>query len=254
MKYKKFKEKKKEFDNKASLYFMNRAFSDLKDTDAYKEKLIDGVGNVISKSTLDNNWALTSFDKIILLLKQTLGADKLKGLLGNFEWVKMLDPLYLINMKGTPNFKSLIDGWKSIITKIEDATFLPELVQRTNNDTINTSFVESEFSDKLSFALTSATLLLYTFINDKMPNSIDFTHNIMPSVETTFWITASNDYSGCIKYLKENELLDHYDKVTNKGLRMLVSISKDLITNGLMNSVIDREENKYKIWERLSQR
>jgi len=253
MKHKKFEEKKIEFDNKVMLYLMHKLFTDIKDSDAFKEELIDGVGNPNNTQTKDNKWAFTSLDKWLMNFK-TKSKDSLKEELGGFSWLKDFDPLYLINIDNVNSidFKVIMEGWKQVITQVEDSEFLPDKIQRTRLLDEFGSKDDMSFRDRLSLCITISTILLYTLINEKLPSSVEFTHNVCPSVETCFWITPNKDYEKLISYLKENDLLDNYNKITNKGLRLVVSVAKAAMEYNLLNKKIEREENKYNIWEKLS--
>ncbi len=184
-------QKKKSFDNISSLYFFNRLFTDLKDTDAYKEKIIDGVGSVINKENKENDWAFSSFDKIILLLKQELGEKKIKKLFKKFDWATNIDPFYIINCNKLPDFNKLMTGWKALVSKTEDSSFLPDkFVRDTENFLDKTS--DASLKERVSFSITCFILLLYTFLDKKIVNSVDFKFNVIPSVETTLHCSPCN--------------------------------------------------------------
>lgn len=246
-----YKDQKKNFDNKVALYFINRAFTPNENSDAYSEGIIDGVGSVVKQPTGTNNWAFTVFDRIMLSLKQKMGEESLQNLLGEFSWLKDVDPLYLMNCPTTPDFKPLKTAWDKIITKVESKKYLPSGVQR-NDNFLEEGDDDKTYRNRLSFSVTLATLLLHCLLNKKMVDFSDFTHNVVPSVECTWWITPYTNYDELQSYVKENNLLDSYNNVTNEGIKLLTDIAHDAIEGKSLNSKIERIENKYDTWEKLA--
>jgi hypothetical protein len=253
MKHKKFEAKKVSFDNKVMLYLMHKLFTDIKNSDAFKEELIDGVGNSNNPQRNDNAWAFTSLDKWLLNFKDKT-QDELKTDLKKYSWLKDIDPLYLINIEEptTVDFKKLLNGWRQLISLIEDVEFLPDNVKRSNNYIELEDTNDRTFRDRLTFSTTILTILIYSLINERMPSSVDFVNSVCPSIETCFWVTPYKDYEKCVAYLKENKLIDEYNKITKKAMVLLVSAAKVSVENDLLNKKIEREENKYNIWEKLS--
>ena len=205
MKFKKSQDKKKEFDQMVALYLANKIFTPISQTDAYKEHIIDGVGNVIKNPMVNNEWAFTVLDKIILGLKQHFGEAKLKDLLKNLEWTGDVDPFLIINSKQDSSLNKIKDTLKLIITKVEDADYMPDKIEH-KEEFLQES--EESFRTRVSFAITLATVLLYSLRNDEVPDEIYFRHNVIPSVELTFSITPSTDYDKCITFIKKNNLVD----------------------------------------------
>lgn len=253
MKHKNYKEQKKEFDDKVMLYLVNKLFTENIDTDSYKEGITDGNGNLLKDVTKSNSWALTSLDNFIFSLKDKLGESGINSMFGKYSWIGDLDPLYIINSKDKPNYNNLKEGYNKIISRMEDNNFLPDDVKRRDNDEfINNS--NKAFRDRVSFAATNFTLLLYSLIDKELPNSVNFQFNVLPSVEIMWRVTPLDDYSECVNFLKDSNLIDTYNKITNKGIVLLVNISKLAIDNELLNSNLDRVENKYNIVKKLSEK
>lgn len=249
MKFKKSQEKKKEFDEIVALYLANKIFTPITNTEAYKEHIIDGVGNVLKQPNSTNDWSFTLLDKMILAFKQQFGEAKLKELLKNLEWAGDIDPFLILNSKKDANLHKLKDTLKLLITKIEDSDYMPDKIEH-KEEFLQES--EETFRDRASFSITVATMLLYSLMNEEAPNEIDFQHNVIPSVELTFNMTPCSDYDKCTTFIKKNNLIDSYNKITNRGIRLLVSIAKDVVSGNLLNTVAEREENKYTLWQKLA--
>ena len=129
MKFKKSQEKKKEFDEMVAMYLANKVFTPISQTDAYSEQVIDGVGNVIKEPNSTNDWSFTVLDKMILAFKQHFGEAKLKELLKNLEWTGDIDPFLIINSKKDSGLNKIKDCLKLIVTKVEDADYMPDKVE-----------------------------------------------------------------------------------------------------------------------------
>lgn len=249
MKFKKSQEKKKEFDEIVALYLANKIFTPTINTEAYKEHIIDGVGNVIKQPDSTNDWSFSLLDKMVLAFKQHFGEVKLKELLKNIEWAGDIDPFLILNSTKDSNLHKIKDILSLIITKVEDSDYMPDKVEH-KEEFLQES--EETFRNRASFSITLATILLYSLINEEVPNQIDFQHNVIPSVELTFNMTPCSNYEKCLTFIKKNNLVDSYDKITNRGIRLVVSIAKDVVSGKLLNTKAEREENKYTLWEKLA--
>jgi len=249
MNHKPRKDRKKEFDNTLMLYLTKRVFEDIGETDACNEDIIDSVGNVVKKTKNENEWAFTHFDRLILSLKHSLGEKYLKNLLQEYRWIKHIDPLFIMNADTNMDFENARKNLGIIATQMEDSSYLPSSLVHTA-EYIDEDEYEN-FCDKVSKALTIATLLLYSLRNDNTPNSIDFEHHIIPSVEMTFNITPLDDYKKCIDYCKNHNLLDP-SGITKDGLRKLSQISKCLVAGNILSRKVNKVENQSSNWEKLA--
>lgn len=249
MKYKKSQEKKKEFDEVVALYLASKVFTSMQESDAYKEGIIDGVGNQLKQPNSTNDWAFTLLDKMILAFKQHFGEDKLEELLKNLKWVGDIDPLLITNLSKDSNLIKIRDCLRLIVTKVEDANYMPDSVEHKQEFLMES---DDSFKNRVSFCITVATMLLYSLMKEEVPTGIDFEHNVMPSVELTFSITPCRDYEKCLEYIKKNNLVDSYGAITPRGIRLIVSVAKDAVSGDILNRKAEREENKYIQWEKLA--
>ena len=248
MKYTPFEEKKEQFDNTLALYFANRVLTDLKETDAYKQGIVDGVGNVLKTDEQQEPWAFTPFDKLILALKQHFGDENLKSLVQSFKGIGETDPLRIMNSTEKTDLPKIRKASGLIVSALEGILYLPSDA-KYKEEYLGDS--DKTFNTRASIAFTQASFLLYALLNDKTPGKTDFDFNVVPSTELTFNITASKDYGAVFRPLKEADLLDE-KKLTSKGIRMLVQIAQLAVEGGILCLERTRVENMSAIWQKLS--
>lgn len=248
MKLTPFEEQKKQFDTKLALYFANRVFTDLKNTDAYKQGIIDGVGNVLKSAEGKNAWAFTPFDKLVLALKQHLGEAELKSLLAPFEGTAETDPLRLMQMQSTDNLQKIRAVIGKVVSALEGVVYLPA-DSKYSEEYLGDS--DKCFNDRASLAFTQASFLLFALIHDKTPGLTDFEFNVIPATELTFNITALTDYKKVFTPLKEAGLIDDR-KITNTGIRLLVRIAEQVYEGNILVQNRDRIENQSHVWSKLA--
>lgn len=251
MEYKDYKNRKQDFDGLLIQYFAKRIFDDVGEADACVEDITDSVGNIVNpNSKSDKKWAFTEFDKIILAMKNSLGEKYLRNLLKNYSWIKDIDPLFIMNMKKGTDLQNVRKNLGMIVTTMEDSSYLPDGLEH-NKEHVEYEDEDINFCDKVSKALTIATLLLYTLRNDKIPTSIDFKHNILPSVEITFTVRPYDDYEECIEYCNTHKLIESY-QLSQTGMKKLVSIAKYMVSGKLFFNNFKRVENQSKNWKNLA--
>lgn len=248
MEYKSFEEQKKAFDNVITHYFVKRIFDNISESDSTLEGITDSVGNIVKQPTGKNEWAFTHFDKLILSLKNSLGDKYLRNLLSNYEWIKDIDPLFIINMNKHVDLSNVRKHMGMIVTKMEDTSYLPPDISHKEE---HIEYDENEnFCDKISKALTMATLLLYAYRNDKVPTEIDFKKNVCPSVEISFNVRAYKDYDKCKKHCEDQKLMG-IDGITPEGIRKMKSIAECLVDGNILQENANRVENQSHNWEKL---
>ena len=189
MNYKSYSDKKKEYDNKTFLYIAKRLFEDLDETDAAQEDIIDGVGNVLKNPDSTNDWAFTTLDRLLLMMRQQLGEEALRDMLQHYQFIEDIDPLFIIERGPDYNYANLRKILGAIVTKVEDKSYLPEYLYHDDNE----EFIEDDelnFTDKVRRAFTISTYLLYAIRNDMAPSTVTYDKNVVPSVELTFGIRA----------------------------------------------------------------
>ena len=253
MKHIPYKQQKKTFDDIAMRYIARKIFDDIGSSDAANEGLIDTIGNEVSKADETNEWAFTSFDRFILALKQEIGADKLKSMLSPMEWVTKVDSLRLLNSTTKPLTNNEIAGYSALISKIDEIGYLPRGVAR--NDTFvqddDEEFEFGDFSERLSFAFTVVNFLLYALKESDVPTSIDFEHNICPSVELTFYSRPFDDYSKIKQFLLDNEMIETKG-VTPDGIRFIHSVAQLIAKHDLCSNENARIEDQTRNWRALA--
>ncbi len=251
MDYKLYSNKKEEFDNKVFLYIAKRLFDDLDESDAAQENIIDGVGNVLKEPNGVNNWSFTSLDRLLLLIRQQIGEKELRNVLNNYEFVKDVDSLFIISNNINTDFSKLRDILGSIVTKVEDKSYLPDYLYHDNNEEYINEDDNYSFNDKVRRALTVATFILYGVRNDKVPNIISYDKNIIPSVELTFGIRSWGSYEDCFEFCQEHGLTE-FDKVTGEGIRLIVMLAKLFVEGNLLINDSTRVENQHRNWSKLA--
>lgn len=245
-----YKKTKIDFDNKMYVYLMKRLFDDIQESDACNMDIIDAMGNIIGTPDKSDKWAFTMLDKFILLIKKQVGHDNLKSLISNFEYIKNIDPLFIMNMKAGTNLHTVKDTFDKIVTAVNDKEYLPESLYHDD------SYVEMKeevlnYCDYVSKALTIATFLVYTIRHDRVPTTIEFDGSIINSVEATFNVRAIGSYDEIKKFCEDNNLIDH-NNITKEGIKLLVRLSKIIVSGNILSTNRDRIENQAHNWKRLS--
>jgi len=248
MNYIPYKERKETYDDAIMTYLASRIFEEPKDSDQVVSGVADEIGQVVKPLTKDNYWALTDLDKFIKHLKSALGTKRLQKFITEYDHITDVDPLFIMNMTSKTPMDTIKTGLNEVISKVEDRSFLPEYINRKKPDFMES---ETELRKRASFALTVVNFLMYAFREQKLPTSIDFKTNIIPSVECTFNIRANNDYDVIKDYVIANQLAD-YNTITKEGIRLMVSCAKICEKNGLLNDTIKHPENYGSAFRRIA--
>lgn len=245
-----YKKTKLEFDNKIYVYLMKRLFDDIQETDACNMDIIDSMGNIIGNADKSDKWAFTMLDKFILILKKQIGDTNIKALVSNFEYIKNIDPLFIMNMRSGTNLHEVKDTFDKIVTLVNDKEYLPESLYHDD------SYVEINeevlnYCDYVSKSLTIATFLIYAIRVDRIPTSIEFDGSIINSVESTFNVRSLGTFDEIKKFCEDNKLIDH-TKITSEGIKLLVKLSKIIKNGNILSNSTDRIENQSHNWKRLA--
>lgn len=247
-----YRQNKKIYDDVAMLYLSKRIFEDIDETDAYRDGVIDSVGNVVNKNYKGESFS--NLDKFVLAIKQRIGEDNLRDLLSSFSKVKDVSALRIMNSANRPVNFSELDYLKKIVAKIESLSFLPD-------SDPNYSHIESDDNDiehgtmeyRISRSLTIATMLLYSLKSAKKINKVDFTENVIPSVEVTFHIKACDEYDELLEFVTKHQLMTE-NTISNKAVKTLVAIGRDMMDGNLLTHDSSRIENQSNNWELLGKR
>lgn len=246
MSHKSYKETKKEFDDMAMSYIAKRIFTDVEDSDAYNAGVIDSLGNMKGKQA---GWEFTNLDRFILAMKQTVGEENMRELLEVYSGHKDIDALRLIKASIKPIKPSEMNVLRDIVS-VFDSVY-------QNNDYIEgigVSDGDEDLPTKIRWTLTLATFLLYAMKFSRVPTSIEFKSNIIPSVEVTFYNTGCSDYKSIVEFCKNHVLIDDSGKVTSKAIRALVSAADKMLVGNILTYDNSRIEDQSKSWEKLGKR
>jgi hypothetical protein len=253
MNYKSYSGKKKDFDDKAFLYIAKRLFEDLDDSDAVQEKIIDGVGNLLEEPNERNEWAFTSLDRLLLMIRQQIGEANIRQMLQHYEFTQDIDPLFIMERGSDFNYEALREVLGAIVTKVEDKSYLPEYLYHDDNE----EYIGDEaddgmlFVDKVRRAFTIAAYLLYGIRNDTMPTETIYEQNVVPSVELTFGVRPWGNYTEVNEFCEAHNLIQYKD-VTGEGIRLIVSLAKLFEQGDLLVSGNNRVENQSRNWLKLA--
>ena len=251
MEHKPYANHKSEFDKIAFNYLVKRFLEDIKDTDAGKANVVDGVGNIVRDMKPDEQWMLTDLDRLIMVIKSSMGQEKLSSLLKGHSHLKDIDSPFLLNAKHDHDFKNSREGIDKILTRVEDRSYLPEFMYRHDTFIDDDDENDESFKDRMSKAFTILTYLLYGLRNDRQPNKVDFQHNICPSTEITFGVLPHKDFDFVTTYGQDYNLMQP-SGITKEGMRLLSSTAKDMVAHKLLNNEKNRVENQSYNWEKLS--
>jgi len=250
MEYKSYEKQKENFDQLATNYFVKRIFDSIADADSTREDITDSVGNIlINEPAPKSKWAFTHFDKLILSLKASLGEKYLQNLLQHYKYIEELDPLFIMNMDKNTDIKNVRKHLGLIITKMEDVSYLPMGVEHDEEHIEDDE--EETVSDKVSESLTIATLLFYTYRNDRIPTEIDFNANVCTSVEMTFNIRAYKNFAECKEFCLKNKLIN-VTSITRDGIRKMKSIAECAYDGNILANTKNMIEDQSHNWEKIA--
>lgn len=253
MEHKPYEKHKSEFDKKVFNYLAKRLLDDIKESDAGKSDVVDGVGNLLRDVKPNEEWVLTDLDRLVLVLKNTIGQGKIDNILKSFLHLKDIDSARILNSEHDVDTNKIHQGIKKIVSSVEDRSFLPEYHYRSGDDFIEDENEEDDslFSDKSSKAFTLLSYLLYSLRHDRKPTETDFIYNICPSTEITFSIRPLKSFSDIDTYATEHGLVNT-GGISKEGLRLMATNAKHMINHNLLNKDKNRVENQSKNWERMS--
>lgn len=250
MDYKSYSDKKKEYDNTAFLYIAKRLFEDLDESDAAEEGIIDGVGNVLQEVNHTNDWAFTALDRLLLMLRQQLGEENVRNMLQHYSFTKDIDPLFIMSHGPKYNYGRLRRVLGSIVTKVEDKSYLPEYLYHEENE----EYIEDDglnFTEKVRRAFTVASYLLYCIRNNKTPNNTIYDKNVIPSIELTFGMRPYGNFDEIVEFC-DGHKLTYAKEITGEGIRLVVELSKLFDDAELLIKDSSRIENQTNNWKKLA--
>ena len=244
MKHIPYAEHKKKYDDTVMSYIAKRIFTDIEDSAAFAAGVIDSVGNM--KTDKQPGWEFTNLDRFILAIKQQIGEENLRELLEVYSDHADLNDLRIMRTMDKPVGPSDLGSLKSIVSTMESLAYLAE----GRED----SYIEDEdsgnFDARVSHALTLATFLLYAMKLGRMPTSVEFGTNVLPSVEVTFYHSADSDYDQLKEFVIKNKLMEDKSLAT-RAVRALVSVAGSLVDGGLLSNDGGRVEDQTRSWEKL---
>lgn len=250
MEYKNYETQKKEFDDVVMTYMAKRIFTEIDSSPAFINGVTDAMGNVINKS---NGWDFTNLDRFIIALKQRLGQENLRGLLEVYSVYSDVDDLSIIKSAQKPITNKSMDSMKRIVSKVESLLYLDDVREQGDYFASEDHEDLEGIDNRISWALTVCTFMLYALRLDRVPTSIEFESNIIPSVEITFYVSAFKDYGRIVDFITKTDLIDD-GKASRKCVRALVSVAKDIVDGKLHTSDGSRIEDQSRNWRKLSER
>ena len=245
-----YQDRKPDYDKKVMMYLVKRLLDDRQTVDAVKHGVTDDVGNVIDGSD-KNKWAHTQLDKLVGVIQNSIGRQKLAKMLSDFEFVKDIDPLTIMEWDGKADLPKHRDALKKIVVLVEDGDFVPDDFGRKISDQYEGEDKDEPMSLRISKSLTLLTFLLYGLKDDKTPTEADFDYNILPSVEATFGHQAHTKYGDIKKICDERNYFD-FKKLSKNALILLGKCAKIMETGGILRSDVSRVENQTKNWRRIA--
>lgn len=244
MKHISYNEHKKKYDAAVMSYIAKRIFTDIEDSSAFKAGLIDSVGNMKSENPV--GWEFTNLDRFVLAIKQQIGEENLRELLDVYSDHSALNDFRLMRSMEKPLNQYEVDHLKKIVATMESLAYLPE----GRDDSFIEDDEQADIDYRISTTLTLATFLLYAMKLGRIPTSIEFFSNIVPSVEVTFYHSANADYDYFKKYVIDSQLMT--DKsLSSRTIRALVSVAGSMVDGGILSNDGSRVEDQTRMWEKL---
>lgn len=238
-----YQDQKKAFDDSTMSYVAKRIFQDVKDSDAFKEGIIDGIGNEVKD---EQSWAFTNFDRFILAIKQRIGEDNLRDLLSVYENHTDYDPLRIINSTSKAMDAKELLVLKKIVSKVESLEYLPDGSEPTGDFLADSN---DSMETRISKSFTLLTVLLHTIRTEHLPTSIEFP-KICTNVEATFHVRAFTDYTEIMTFIKDNRLFQ-FARLTDNVIRTMVATAKDMIDGNVL-ATSEKSENQGRNWKQLA--
>ena len=235
-----YTEKKKELDDIAYGYLVKRLITPITDTDAYHTGHVDELGNELKPA---DDWSYTKLDRLVFDLK-TILKDRLNRM---DQAYKDVDPLLL--MHSPVDTKSYQEKFRGILSVIEEATYIPPSLRGKAGEPNDTS--ELPFTDRVSFALSVATFLLFAAKLSRFPNESEVDNEVLPATECTFGVRSLGSYQEFMDYARSAKITDGRG-LNNDGYVLLVRAARKIVNDSLCNSIATNVQDMTDKWRSLS--
>lgn len=235
-----YTDKKKEFDDIVYGYLVKRLITPIPDTDAYHTAHVDELGNELKPT---DDWSYTKLDRLVFDLKSIL-KDRVNQLDQSF---KAVDAYALMN--SPVDTKNYLDKYHGILSIIEEAAYIPPELRGQANETNDTS--ELPMTDRISFALSIASFLLYAAKLSRFPNETEVDHEVLPSTESTFGVRSLGSLPEFIEYARNAKITDGRG-LNNNGYVLLVRAARKIVNDSLLIENSDKMYNQSAGWRAIS--
>lgn len=235
-----YKDKKKDFDGKVYGYLIKRLTSPITDSDAYHMGYVDEYGNEMKPI---DGWAYTRLDRLVFDLKSILGS-RLDGMRTNYADI---DSLAL--MIGVEDVKGYTKRYTPLLSIIEEAAYIPPGLRGKAGEVDETSNLP--MSDRISFALSVATFLLFSAKLDRFPNEYEIDGDVLPAVEATFGIRSLGSMSEFRDYASNAKITDGRG-LNDDGYRLLVRAARRIVSQSLCHRSSESTDDMSSNWRSIS--
>ena len=248
-----YKKTKQEFDQSVYAYLVKRLREPVENTDAYGCGIIDerGAETPRAKSNPNDAWAYTDLDKLIFLIKSSLGTtvDTLPSV---FDWI---DSLAIMNKA---DLVKNVPVYRKVIGLVEEISYLPPENRGAGNMQQVSDDPEMTMEQRLQRAFTCAQFLMHCMINNGTVQSESYMANtfdteVLAATEATFNIRSIGTYKDIVDYLKKGRVLD-YSQLKPEGYALAVRIAKALVTadETIFNKDTGNQLNDANSWRTLA--
>lgn len=244
-----YKTTKTGFDQMVYAYLVKRLREPVENTDAFGTGIVDerGAENGTTSANPNASWAYTDLDKLVAFLKSSLGpkTDTLPSVFDKFDSMLLMYPTDLV---------SNVPVYNKVIGLVEEISYLPP--ENRGQGKMQSSDEGLTMEERMQRAFTCAQFLLSCIINNgtvASENVMDFDHDVLDVVESTFHIRSIGTYKDIVDYLKNGRVID-YKQVNKDGYLLAVRIAKALVSadNTIFNPDKNNVLNYRKEWETLS--
>ena len=235
-----YRNKKKEFDDIVYGYLVKRLCEPIERSDAYCSGRVDEFGHPLGK---DNDWAYTKLDALLFQLKSKLG-DAIAEIENKYGDV---DSLSLMNGMVEPD--KYQEEFTPIISLVEESSYLPE--GQRGFDGIIDENSDMTMPERISFAMTVATYLLYCIKLDRIPTTVEFDNEVLPATEATFGIRSLGSCEEITDYLRTSKLINGKN-LENHGYLLAVRLAKVIAANNICQHNNNSVDNLSRDWMVLS--
>lgn len=238
-----YRKKKEEFDDMIYGYIVRKLKDPINQSDAYLSHTVDEYGNV--NDGYGASWAYTKLDKLIFDIKMELG-DKVKNIVDDYSHVDLLSL-----MCGKVDPQKYSDSYAGVLALIGEAGYLPEIFRGKGNYIDESEDEQISKPERISFALTIATYLLYCVKYDRMPTEREFNDNILTATEATFDVRSIGSYQEITNEARNCGLVDGRE-LTKSGYVLVVRLAKWIVGHDLCKTTVNTVDNETRNWRQLS--